>query len=157
MNLTNDNHVGCQQIASCGGLETMCSLIANHFPSFCSTSSNSNELKVHTLSLEFEFQNEKHLTDQELDFLVAILGLLVNLVEKDGHNRSVLLQFLMQQFSVLIHKIFTKIHWVLHPFSSFSNIVCLMFKFIVHYYLTRMTVVPLIISTCIALLECYCI
>lgn len=88
MNLTNDNHVGCQQIASCGGLETMCSLIANHFPSFCSTSSNSNELKVHTLSLEFEFQNEKHLTDQELDFLVAILGLLVNLVEKDGHNRS---------------------------------------------------------------------
>ncbi|XP_038904655.1 wings apart-like protein 1 [Benincasa hispida] len=88
MNLTNDNHVGCQQIASCGGLETMCSLIANHFPSFCSTSSTLNGLKVHTLSLEFEFQNEKHLTDQELDFLVAILGLLVNLVEKDGHNRS---------------------------------------------------------------------
>ncbi|XP_050935849.1 wings apart-like protein 1 isoform X3 [Cucumis melo] len=88
MNLTNDNHVGCQQIASCGGLETMCSLIANHFPSFCSSSSTLNGLKVHTLSLEFEFQNEKHLTDQELDFLVAILGLLVNLVEKDGHNRS---------------------------------------------------------------------
>ncbi|XP_023519676.1 uncharacterized protein LOC111783032 [Cucurbita pepo subsp. pepo] len=88
MNLTNDNHVGCQQIASCGGLETMCSLIANHFPSFCSTSSTLNGLKAHTLSLEFESQNEKHLTDQELDFLVAILGLLVNLVEKDGHNRS---------------------------------------------------------------------
>ncbi|KGN64661.1 uncharacterized protein LOC101206790 isoform X2 [Cucumis sativus] len=88
MNLTNDNPVGCQQIALCGGLETMCSLIANHFPSFCSTSSTLNGLKVHTLSLEFELQNEKHLTDQELDFLVAILGLLVNLVEKDGHNRS---------------------------------------------------------------------
>lgn len=93
MNLTNDNHVGCQQIASCGGLETMCSLIANHFPSFGSTSSTLNDLKVHTSSLEFEPQNDKHLTDQELDFLVAILGLLVNLVEKDGHNRSVLLSF----------------------------------------------------------------
>ncbi|XP_022139964.1 uncharacterized protein LOC111010745 [Momordica charantia] len=88
MNLTNDNHVGCQQIASCGGLETMCSLIANHFPSFCPTSSTFNDLKVHTLTLGFELQNDKHLTDQELDFLVAILGLLVNLVEKDGHNRS---------------------------------------------------------------------
>lgn len=94
MNLTNDNHVGCQQIASCGGLETMCSLIANHFPSFNATSSTLKDLKVRTSSLEFEPQNDKPLTDQELDFLVAILGLLVNLVEKDGHNRSVLLQFL---------------------------------------------------------------
>ncbi|KAJ1417619.1 Wings apart-like protein [Sesbania bispinosa] len=52
MNLTNDNPVGCQQIAAYGGLETMSMLIADH----------------------------------ELDFLVAILGLLVNLVEKDGRN-----------------------------------------------------------------------
>ena len=95
MNLTNDNYVGCQQIASCGGMETMCSLIANHFPSFCSTSSTLNDLKVHTSYLKFEPPNDNHLTDQELDFLVAILGLLVNLVEKDGHNRFVLLQFLI--------------------------------------------------------------
>ncbi|XP_022994335.1 uncharacterized protein LOC111490088 isoform X1 [Cucurbita maxima] len=88
MNLTNDNYVGCQQIASCGGMETMCSLIANHFPSFCSTSSTLNDLKMHTSYLKFEPSNDNHLTDQELDFLVAILGLLVNLVEKDGHNRS---------------------------------------------------------------------
>ncbi|CAN6546462.1 unnamed protein product [Malus baccata var. baccata] len=33
-------------------------------------------------------KNNRHLSDQELDFLVAILGLLVNLVEKDGQNRS---------------------------------------------------------------------
>ncbi|KAG5246915.1 wings apart protein [Salix suchowensis] len=32
MNLTNDNPIGCQQIAVCGGLETMSTLIAGHFP-----------------------------------------------------------------------------------------------------------------------------
>jgi hypothetical protein len=42
-------------------------------------------------SIEPDNQNDVHLTDQELDFLVAILGLLVNLVEKDGDNRPVLL------------------------------------------------------------------
>lgn len=71
MNLTNDNPVGCQQIAAYGGLETMSMLIAGHFPSFSS-------------SLSF---CDRHLADHELDFLVAILGLLVNLVEKDGRNR----------------------------------------------------------------------
>nr|CAD1844372.1 unnamed protein product [Ananas comosus var. bracteatus] len=64
MNLTNDNPVGCQQIAACGGLDTMVSLIVQHIPSF-----------------------DLHLSDHELDFLVAILGLLVNLVEKDSQNR----------------------------------------------------------------------
>ncbi|KAL8032666.1 hypothetical protein ABFX02_13G111100 [Erythranthe guttata] len=69
INLTNDNPEGCQQIASCGGLETFCSLIARHFPSNSSPS-------------------DTHLTDREQDFLVAILVLLVNLVEKDRQNRS---------------------------------------------------------------------
>ncbi|KAL5839596.1 hypothetical protein ACOSQ4_012204 [Xanthoceras sorbifolium] len=82
MNLTNDNPVGCRQIASCGGLETMSMLIANHFPSFSSSFSPPSG------SFDAEHQGDRHLTDQELDFLVAILGLLVNLVEKDGHNRS---------------------------------------------------------------------
>ncbi|KAK6932535.1 Wings apart-like protein, C-terminal [Dillenia turbinata] len=77
MNLTNDNPVGCQQIAACGGLETLSMLIAAHFPSFGSSS-----------IFDFDDNDEHHLTDQELDFLVAILGLLVNLVEKDGRNRS---------------------------------------------------------------------
>lgn len=92
MNLTNDNPVGCQQIADCGGLETMSALIADHFPSFSSSSSPSCEMKEIAMfsnsSVEFDPQNDTHLTDQELDFLVAILGLLVNLVEKDDRNRS---------------------------------------------------------------------
>lgn len=92
MNLTNDNPVGCQQIADCGGLETMSALIADHFPSFSSSSSPSCEMKEIAMfsnsSVELDPQNDTHLTDQELDFLVAILGLLVNLVEKDDRNRS---------------------------------------------------------------------
>ncbi|KAB1199191.1 Protein wings apart-like [Morella rubra] len=88
MNLTNDNPVGCQQISACGGLETMASLIAGHFPSFSSSSFCSSEEKENSLVIDLDQQNDRHLTDQELDFLVAILGLLVNLVEKDGHNRS---------------------------------------------------------------------
>ncbi|KDP20940.1 hypothetical protein JCGZ_21411 [Jatropha curcas] len=88
MNLTNDNPIGCEQIAACGGLETMSSLIAGHFPSFSSSVFLSSEMKEDNSSIELENQNDNHLTDQELDFLVAILGLLVNLIEKDGHNRS---------------------------------------------------------------------
>ncbi|BBH00862.1 Wings apart-like protein regulation of heterochromatin protein [Prunus dulcis] len=88
MNLANDNPVGCQQIAANGGLETLSSLIANHFPLFSSLSSPFSERSENTSSVELGHQNNRHLTDQELDFLVAILGLLVNLVEKDGQNRS---------------------------------------------------------------------
>nr|GMD06846.1 uncharacterized protein LOC109165564 [Ipomoea batatas] len=82
MNLTNDNPIGCEQIAACGGLETLSCLIAGHFPSFssnveCGFSSKSDIKQI-----------ESTLSDQELDFLVAILGLLVNLVEKDARNRS---------------------------------------------------------------------
>ncbi|PON36797.1 Wings apart-like protein [Parasponia andersonii] len=88
MNLTNDNPTGCHQIAACGGLETMTSLIAGHFPSFGSSSSPSKEIKENASFVDLDNQNDRHLTDQELDFLVAILGLLVNLVEKDGENRS---------------------------------------------------------------------
>ncbi|KAG6392228.1 hypothetical protein SASPL_146441 [Salvia splendens] len=66
VNLSNDNPKGCQQIATLGGLEILSSLIAGHFPSF------SNTL----------------LTDQEYNLLVNILCLLVNMVEKDGQNRS---------------------------------------------------------------------
>lgn len=85
MNLTNDNSVGCQQIAACGGLETLCGLIAGHFPSFTSYLPTFGDQKDKSILVEVD---NKRLNDQELDFLVAILGLLVNLVEKDGHNRS---------------------------------------------------------------------
>ncbi|KAJ1405493.1 Wings apart-like protein, partial [Sesbania bispinosa] len=87
MNLTNDNPVGCQQIAVYGGLETMSMLIAGHFPSF-SSSLSFTQIKENTSRTAEDHQYDKHLADHELDFLVAILGLLVNLVEKDGRNRS---------------------------------------------------------------------
>ncbi|CAH9113791.1 unnamed protein product [Cuscuta europaea] len=85
MNLTNDNPIGCQQIAACGGLETLSSLIASHYPSF------SSSLKCVFSSkpdVKPDDQIDSPLSDQELDLLVTILGLLVNLVEKDGRNRS---------------------------------------------------------------------
>lgn len=89
MNLTNDNSVGCRQIAGCGGLETLCGLIAGHFPSFGSFLPTFNDPRDKSILIEVDDEEKnKRLTDQELDFLVAILGLLVNLVEKDGHNRS---------------------------------------------------------------------
>ncbi|KAL7243791.1 hypothetical protein ACSBR1_016084 [Camellia fascicularis] len=93
MNLTNDNPVGCQQMAACGGLETLSSLIAGHFPSFSLSLPPFSEIRENSLSmssLEVDHQIKSYLSDQELDFLVAILGLLVNLVEKDGYNRSLL-------------------------------------------------------------------
>lgn len=90
MNLTNDNAQGCQQIAACGGLEALSSLIARHFPSF--GLSSCREIKDDTLFTnaipELGSQADVHLSDQELDFLVTILGLLVNMVENDGNNRS---------------------------------------------------------------------
>ncbi|CAN6461843.1 unnamed protein product [Victoria cruziana] len=81
MNLTNDNSVGCRQTGECGGLDTMAHLIVGHFPRFHLQQPASQDNDCH-------HQNIKHLTDQELDFLVAILGLLVNLVEKDNTNRA---------------------------------------------------------------------
>lgn len=91
MNLTNENPLGCQQIAACGGLETLSSLIAGHFPKFGTyfpPSASSTENRVSSRSsAEVDDRNDRNLTDEELDLLVAILGLLVNLVEKDGLNR----------------------------------------------------------------------
>ncbi|KAJ0598516.1 putative wing apart-like protein [Helianthus annuus] len=87
MNITNDNSVGCEQIAACGGLETLCGLIVGHYPSFNSHLPNFGDGKDKSV-LEVDNDENKRLNDQELDFLVAILGLLVNLVEKDGHNRA---------------------------------------------------------------------
>ncbi|KAL5994521.1 hypothetical protein ACLOJK_024574 [Asimina triloba] len=93
MNLTNDNPEGCQQIASCGGLDTMAALIIGHFPLFASCLHMNGGMNKRISMSKFgsrdpDHQNGKHLSDQERDFLVAILGLLVNLVEKDSRNRS---------------------------------------------------------------------
>ncbi|KAH6790562.1 WAPL apart-like protein regulation of protein [Perilla frutescens var. frutescens] len=92
MNLANDNPEGCQQITKHGGLEILSSLIAGHFPSFSLSMPQSVNIRGSSLSPKLssriDQQSNTDLTDQELDFLVAILGLLVNMVEKDGRNRS---------------------------------------------------------------------
>ncbi|KAH6763968.1 hypothetical protein C2S51_015217 [Perilla frutescens var. frutescens] len=92
MNLSNDNPEGCRQIASSGGLEILSSLIAGHFPSFSLPLPRSHHVRDGSLSskssLTISQRSNTPLSDQDLDFLVAILGLLVNLVEKDGGNRS---------------------------------------------------------------------
>lgn len=105
MNVTNDNPVGCRQIAAHGGLETMCSLIACHFPSFSSSSSSMNSTNHDALFIDLDGPDDRPLTDQELDFLVAILGLLVNLVEKDSENRLIFPAFSCTScvFAYLVH------------------------------------------------------
>ncbi|EPS59149.1 hypothetical protein M569_15661, partial [Genlisea aurea] len=72
MNMCNENPEGCEHIAKLGGLEILSSLIAIHFPLYAALPSD----------------NYPHLTDPESDLLIAILGSLVNLVEKDVQNRS---------------------------------------------------------------------
>eukprot|EP00252_Welwitschia_mirabilis_P013661 TRINITY_DN3003_c0_g1_i6.p1 TRINITY_DN3003_c0_g1~~TRINITY_DN3003_c0_g1_i6.p1 ORF type:complete len:908 (-),score=190.38 TRINITY_DN3003_c0_g1_i6:231-2954(-) len=79
MNLTNDNPLGCQCVAQCGALDTMASLIIVHYPSFQSQLFAVNK---ESCPLNDEADN------QDLDLLIAILGLLVNLVEKDVGNRA---------------------------------------------------------------------
>ncbi|GER48173.1 WAPL (Wings apart-like protein regulation ofheterochromatin) protein [Striga asiatica] len=88
MNLTNDNPDGCRQIATCGGLEILSSLIAGHFSSFRTCLPHSDDARDSSSSSKSSPKSSTPLTDRELDFLVALLGLLVNLVEKDSRNRS---------------------------------------------------------------------
>ncbi|KAH7287577.1 hypothetical protein KP509_32G063200 [Ceratopteris richardii] len=89
MNLTNDNELGCRRVAIVGGLDAMASLIVKLFPSFHSFPSDvprrdggqRDTKRVNTTS-------STNAEDQDLDLLVVILGVLVNLVEKDTRNRG---------------------------------------------------------------------
>lgn len=91
MNLTNDNPVGCQQIGASGGLDTLVSLITSHFSSldmhFPVSTKTVERVTSFDKNKESEYLNNRKLHDHQLDFLVAILGLLVNLIEKDCVNR----------------------------------------------------------------------
>ncbi|KAK8964598.1 hypothetical protein KSP40_PGU013403 [Platanthera guangdongensis] len=91
MNLTNDNPVGCQQIGASGGLDTLASLITSHFSSFDKHFPVSTETVESMTSFdknkESAHLNNRILHDHQLEFFVAILGLLVNLIEKDCMNR----------------------------------------------------------------------
>lgn len=89
MNLTNDNDLGCRQVASSGGLDAMASLIAEQYPSFQSVLATADQRKHYDISTRV-FKQDIHLNqhDQDLDLLVVVLGVLVNLVEKDTKNRG---------------------------------------------------------------------
>jgi hypothetical protein len=79
MNLTNNNPVGCRQVANCGGLDAVSSLLVAYFPK-----PSVEALQVPGSKLKGKDSN----TDQDLEMVVVALGVLCNLVERDEGNRS---------------------------------------------------------------------
>jgi hypothetical protein len=90
MNLTNDNPIGCCQVAVCGGLGVIASLLVAHFPSPQSGLQEEGlEHRIGSLqhgSSEM-LEGKSGQADQDLDLVVVALGVLCNLVEKDEGNR----------------------------------------------------------------------
>ncbi|CAK9863693.1 unnamed protein product [Sphagnum jensenii] len=93
MNLTNDNPVGCFQVAACLGV--IASLLVVHFPSPQSRPQEEGQEErlggVRHGSSEMLKGKGRH-ADGHLDLVVVTLGLLCNLVEKDEGNRQTLRQ-----------------------------------------------------------------
>ncbi|CAM6079469.1 unnamed protein product [Sphagnum tenellum] len=91
MNLTNDNPIGCCQVAVCGGLGVIASLLVAHFPSPQSGLQEEGlEHRIGRLqhgSSEM-LEGKSGQADQDLDLVVVALGVLCNLVEKDEGNRA---------------------------------------------------------------------
>ncbi|CAM6087321.1 unnamed protein product [Calypogeia fissa] len=79
MNLTNGNPLGCSQVATCGGLNSLSSLLIANYPWPRSPAA--------PLEGSPARQSEAD-TEQDLDLLVTVLGVLCNLVEKDIGNRA---------------------------------------------------------------------
>lgn len=99
MNLTNDNDLGCRQVAVVRGLDAMASLIVRHFPSFHCFPSDAQAKNGGRKASEKSFREKpaEH-QDQDLDLLVVVLGVLVNLVEKDTKNRGRLIALNTEDF-----------------------------------------------------------
>lgn len=102
MNLTNNNPVGCRQVAMCGGLDAIAALLVAHFPS------PSSEAHVFLLGKENEknhpapepttserLKGKGCEADEDLEMVVVALGVLCNLVEKDERNRYVARKLLL--------------------------------------------------------------
>ncbi|MCO5548529.1 hypothetical protein L7F22_001989 [Adiantum nelumboides] len=98
MNLTNDNELGCRRVAIVGGLDAMASLIVRLFPSFHSSPSNL-EGEVGETPQKFIKASQTGSKDQDMDLLVVVLGVLVNLVEKDTKNRGRLVSMNTEMFN----------------------------------------------------------
>jgi hypothetical protein len=92
MNLTNDNPVGCFQVAACGGLGLIASLLVAHFPNPQSGPQEERLGGVRHASSEM-LKGTGGQADQHLDLVVVALGVLCNLVEKDERNRCVASRF----------------------------------------------------------------
>jgi hypothetical protein len=92
MNLTNDSPVCCFQVAACGGLGVIASLLVVHFPSPQSRPREEGQEErlggVQHGSSEI-LKGKGGQADQHLDLVVVALGVLCNLVEKDEGNRCV--------------------------------------------------------------------
>ncbi|KAL3685661.1 hypothetical protein R1sor_003683 [Riccia sorocarpa] len=94
MNLTNNNSVGCQQVAECGGLKALSSLLIAHYPW-----PKASDLKADDGKQVFQngdTENEPREADHDLDIVVTVLGVLCNLVEKDTLNRTRLASLKLQ-------------------------------------------------------------
>lgn len=83
MNLTNNNPVGCRQVANCGGLDAVSSLLVAYFPK-----PSVEALQVAGSTFE-KLKGKDSDTDQDLEMVVVALGVLCNLVERDERNRLV--------------------------------------------------------------------
>lgn len=82
MNLTNNNPVGCRQVANCGGLDAVSSLLVAYFPK-----PSVEAFQVPGSAYDEKLKGKDNDTDQDLEMVVVALGVLCNLVERDEKNR----------------------------------------------------------------------
>lgn len=82
MNLTNNNPVGCRQVANCGGLDPIATLLVAYFPK-----PSFDTLQGVGSTTYDKLKGKGSDTDQDLEMVVVALGVLCNLVERDEINR----------------------------------------------------------------------
>ena len=94
MNLSNENVYGCRQVALVGGLQTISALAVTCCKSVALSVGNGDD----SIKSSFQFgispsgdakSKSRQCGSDDMDLLIVVLGVLVNLVEKDESNRSV--------------------------------------------------------------------
>ncbi|GBG61196.1 hypothetical protein CBR_g19729 [Chara braunii] len=85
MNLTNDNPLGCRQVAQGGGIDALALLLVAQCP-LPPVTSLSKCMVTEGLAEELSGRDTIPVIEEDLDLLVVVLGVLVNLVEKDESN-----------------------------------------------------------------------
>ena len=97
MNLSNENVRGCRQVALAGGLQTISALAVTCCKSVALSvgvgTVDGGKKKVFQQSVSGLIREAKPKSQQcghdDMDLLIVVLGVLVNLVERDESNRSV--------------------------------------------------------------------